>query len=196
MMFQFSQKKKLAAQTNNFSNSQNTDSQLLLESTEKNVLIADENPEVRNALSVAVLRWAQEEQRKVKPVFVANGKKAIDYVKQTSHKNPPFLAIFDLRMCQMNGLESAQIISEICPQIPIIITIEPNENDEKLIQKIDDFAHRNSHLGFIVRTKSSQLLKASLEQEIRNLEHPHEKQKEENNSLLGNLTEKISSILN
>lgn len=81
MMFQFSQKKKLAAQTNNFSNSQNTDSQLLLESTEKNVLIADENPEVRNALSVAVLRWAQEEQRKVKPVFVANGKKAIDYVK-------------------------------------------------------------------------------------------------------------------
>ncbi|MDJ0596245.1 MAG: hypothetical protein QNJ72_40745 [Pleurocapsa sp. MO_226.B13] len=35
--------------------------------------------------------------------------------------HPPFLAILNLRMPKRNGLESAQIVKELCPQMPIII---------------------------------------------------------------------------
>ncbi|VEP18236.1 Response regulator with CheY-like receiver, AAA-type ATPase, and DNA-binding domains [Hyella patelloides LEGE 07179] len=197
-MFHQSKTKTPLAKSNSdrLSNSKNVDFQLLPNSAISTVLIADEEPEVRDALSVAVRRWAQEEQRNVEPFFVENGQQAVDYVEKMGDKNPPFLAILDLRMPQMNGLESAQIISEFCPQIPIIITASHNEIDEKLIQKADDFANQNSHMGFIIRTNSSHLLKVALEFEIGKLEIPEEEQKEVNKGLLGNLKGKLSQILN
>lgn len=191
-MFYLSQKKKLAT----LSNSNHADLQFLTGSTVSRVLIADEEPEVRDALSVAIRRWAQEEQRNVETIIVENGQQAVDYVEKMSQNNPLFLAILDLRMPQINGLDSAKAISNICPQMPIIITASHNEIDEKLIQKADDFANQNAHMGFVIRTKSSHLLKVALEFEIRKLELPKEVQKTVNSSFLGNLKGQLSAILN
>lgn len=190
-MFNLSQKTKIAARSNYFADS----SQLLSDSTISRILIADEESEVRDALSVAVRRWAQEEQRNVEIIVVENGEQAVDYV-ETNESNSLFLAILDLRMPQMNGLESAQIISGRCPQMPIIITASHDEIDEKLIQEADDFADYNSHMSFIIRTNSPHLLKVALEFEIRKLELPESNTKQENSSLLGNLKGKLSAILN
>lgn len=195
-MFDLFQKTKLAVEANHFLNFKNTYSQLLSDSTTSTVLIADEEPDVRDALSVAVRRWAQEEQRNVETTVVENGQQAVELIERMSQKNPPFLAILDLRMPQMNGLESAQLISEFCPKMPIIITASHNEIDEKLIQKADDFANQNSHMGFMIRTNSSHLLKVALEFEISKLGISQEEQEEKNISLLGNLKGKLSELLN
>ena len=175
--------------------SKKRDCQFFSDSTTSTILIADEEPLVRDALSVAVRRWAQEEQRNVETMVVENGQQAVDYIQKLGLQNPPFLAILDLRMPQMNGLESAQIVSELCPQMPIIITASHNEIDEELIQKADDFANQNSQMGFVIRTPSSHLLKVALEFEIRKLVWPQNEERPENISLLGNLRGKLSQIL-
>ena len=195
-MFNLSPKTKLATETNHLSDFKNKYAQLLPDSKISRVLIADEEAEVRNALSVAVRRWAQEEQRNVQIIVVQNGQEAVDYVKKMSHKNPLFLAILDLQMPKMNGLEAAEIISDLCPQMPIIITASHDEIDEKLIQKADDFANKNTHMGFIIRTKSSHLLKVALEFEIAKLEIPQEEWEEEEIGLFDNLKGKLSELLN
>ncbi len=195
-MFNLSPKTKLATETNHLSDFKNKYAQLLPDSKISRVLIADEEAEVRGALSVAVRRWAQEEQRNVQIIVVKNGQQAIDYVKKMSQDNPLFLAILDLRMPEMNGLEAAEKISDLCPELPIIITASNNEIDETLVQKADDFADKNSHIGFIIRTKSSHLLKVALEFEIAKLELDPEEQEEENISLLGDLKGKLSALLN
>ena len=194
-MFNLSRKTKLATETNHLSDFKNKYSQLLPDSKISRVLIADEEVEVRDALSVAVRRWAQEEQRNVKIIVVKNGRQAVDYVKKISQKNPLFLAILDLRMPEMNGLEAAEIISELCPQMPIIITASHNEIDEKLIQKADEFADQNTHMGFIIRTESSHLFKVALEFEIAKLEIPQEEREEEKINLFDNLKGKLSALL-
>ncbi|MEM8719442.1 MAG: response regulator [Cyanobacteria bacterium P01_G01_bin.39] len=196
-MFYFSQQQKLATAVNNLSFFQNTeDLPLSLDSRINKVLIADEEPEIRDALSVAVRRWAQEEQRNVEIIFVKNGQQAIDYVKNISQENPVFLAIIDLRMPQMNGLETAQNINDLYPKMPIIITASPNEVDDKLIQEADDFANQNSHMGFMIRTKSSHLFKVALEFEISKLEVPQGEQKPADRNLIGHLREKLNAMLN
>ena len=194
-MFNLSPKTKLATETNHLSDFKNKYSQLLPDSKISRVLIADEEVEVRDALSVAVRRWAQEEQRNVEIIIVENGQQAVEFVKRMSQKNPLFLAILDLRMPEMNGLELAEIISELCPEMPIIITASHNEIDEKLIQKADEFANQNTHMGFIIRTNSSHLLKVALEFEIAKLEIPQE-EREEDINLFGNLKGKLSELLN
>ena len=175
--------------------SENVDCQFFPDSTTSTVLIADRETEVKQALSVAVRRWAQEEQRNLETIVVENGQQAVDYIQQVSHQNPPFLAILQLRMPQMNGLESAQIINELCPQMPIIITASQDEIDEQLIQEADDFAHQNSQIGFVIRTNSSPLLKVALELEIRQLVFPQQEQEQEDISLLGNLKGRLSQLL-
>ena len=194
-MFNLSPKTKLATETNHLSDFKNKYSQLLPDSKISRVLIADEEVEVRDALSVAVRRWAQEEQRNVEIIIVENGQQAVEFVKRMSQKNPLFLAILDLRMPEMNGLELAEIISELCPEMPIIITASHNEIDEKLIQKADEFANQNTHMGFVIRTNSSHLLKVALEFEIAKLEIPQE-EREEDINLFGNLKGKLSELLN
>lgn len=191
-MFNLSKKTKLATQSNYFTNS----SQLLPDSTISRILIADEESEVRDALSVAVRRWAQEEQRNIEIILVENGEQAVDYVETIDESNSLFLAILDLRMPQMNGLESAVIISDRCPNMPIIITASHDEIDEKLIQEADDFADYNSHMSFMIRTNSSHLLKVALESEIRKIEFIEENVIQENSTLLGNLKGKLTAILN
>lgn len=194
-MLYLSQKTKLSAQANRLSDSKNVDYQFFPDLTMNTILIADEEPEVRDALSVAVRRWAQEEQRNVDTIVVENGQKAVDYIQKVSNQNPPFLAILDLRMPQMNGLESAEIVNQLCPQMPIIITASQDEIDEQLIEQADEFANQNSHMGFVIRTKSSHLLKVALEFEIRKLVSPQNEERQENISLLGNLRGKLSQIL-
>lgn len=195
-MFNLTRKTKQATETNHLSEFKNKYSQLLPDSKISKVLIADEEVEVRDALSVAVRRWAQEEQRNVEIIVVKNGQQAVDYVTKMSQKNPLFLTILDLRMPEMNGLEAAEIISDFCPEMPIIITASHNEIDEKLIQKADEFANKNTHMGFVVRTDSSHLLKVALEFEIAKLEIPQEEREEEEINLFGNLKDKLSTLLN
>ena len=195
-MFNLTPKTKQATETNHLSDFKNKYSQLLPDSKISRVLIADEEAEVRNALSVAVRRWAQEEQRNVEIIVVENGQQAVDYVTKISQKKPLFLAILDLRMPEMNGLEAAEIISDLCPQMPIIITASHNEIDEQLIQKADKFATKNTHMGFVIRTDSSHLLKVALEFEIAKLEIPQEEREEEDINLFDNLKGKLSDLLN
>lgn len=191
-MFNLSKKNKLATQSNYFTNY----SQLLPDSTISRILIADEESEVRDALSVAVRRWAQEEQRNIEIILVENGEQAVDYVETIDENNSLFLAILDLRMPQMNGLESARIISDRRPNMPIIITVSHNEIDEKLIKDADDFADYNSHMSFMIRTNSPQVFKLALESEIKKIEFIEENIIQENSTLLGNLKGKLTAILN
>lgn len=195
-MFNLSPKTKLGTETNHLSDFKNKYSQLLPDSKISRVLIADEEREVRNALSVAVRHWAQSEQRNVQIIVVNNGQQAVDYVKKMSQSDPLFLAILDLRMPEINGLEAAEMISELCPEMPIIITAAHDEIDEKLVQKADEFANKNSHMGFIIRTNSSHLLKVALEFEIAKLEIPQEEREEEDINLFSNLKGKLSELLN
>ncbi len=194
-MFHHFQATQLSARTNRLPRSKNLDCQFFPDSTTSTVLIAEEERDFSEALSVAVRRWAQEEQRNVETIVVENGQQAIAYVQRVSYQNPPFLAILNLRMPKRNGLESAQIVKELCPQMPIIITASHDEIDEQLIQKADDFANQNSQMGFVIRTNSSPLLKVALELEIRKLVSPQKKQEPENISLLGNLKGKLSQLL-
>ena len=99
-------------------------------------------------------------------------------------------------MPEMNGLEAAEIISDICPELPIIITALHDEIDEKLIQKADEFANKNTHMGFVIRTNSSHLLKIALEFEIAKLEISQEEREEEEINLFGSLKGKLSALLN
>ena len=191
-MFNLSKKTKLATQSNYFTNY----SQLLSDSTISRILIADEESEVRDALSVAVRRWAQEEQRNIEIILVENGEQAVDYVETIDENNSLFLAILDLRMPQMNGLESARIISDRRPNMPIIITVSHDEIDEKLIKDADDFADYNSHTSFMIRTNSPQVFKLALESEIKKIEFIEENIIQENSTLLGNLKGKLTAILN
>lgn len=157
------------------------------------IVIADENPKVQDALSVAVRQWAQEEQRNVKPVALENGQQAVNYV-QASHKNPPFLVILDLRMPKKDGFQSAKEINKIFPQIPIIITASHDENDEQLIKQVDDFANQNSHIGFIIRTNSLPLLKVTLESELKEV-FSGKKRVQENPDLLSTFQGALSQLL-
>lgn len=158
------------------------------------IVIADENPKVQDALSVAVRQWAQEEQRNVKPVALENGQQAVNYV-QASHKNPPFLVILDLRMPKKDGFQSAKEINEIFPQIPIIITASHDENDEQLIKQVDDFANQNSHIGFIIRTNSLPLLKVTLESELKEV-FSGKNRVQENPDLFSTFQGALSQLLN
>lgn len=194
-MFDYSTIKLPSEEFRNWSNSQSPDFSFLPNSTIQTVLIADEEAEVREALSVAVRRWAQEEQRNVEIIVIENGKKAVDYLKQVNHQNRPFLAILDLRMPKMNGLESAQIFRRIYPEMPIIITASHDEIDEQLIQEADDFANQNPSMGFVIRTKSSSLLKVALEFEIRKLVLSEDELTPENRGVFHKFQGTLSQLL-
>ncbi|KST68624.1 response regulator transcription factor [Mastigocoleus testarum] len=192
-MFNQSQTLQLYTRTNGFPFWKNLDHYIVPDSKTSTILIADEELEVCNTLSVAVRQWAQEEQRNVKIIAFENGQQAIDYV-QTSHQNPPFLAILDLRMPKMNGLQSAQRINQLFPQMAIIITASHNENDEQLIKQADSFANQNSHIGFIIRTNSLHLLKVTLESEINEV-FSGRKQAQENPDLFRKFQGTLSHLL-
>ncbi|MEL7409179.1 MAG: response regulator, partial [Cyanobacteria bacterium J06558_2] len=64
-----------------------------------------------------------------------------------------------------------------------------------LIQEADDFANINSHMGFIIRTKSCHLLKVALEFEIAKLNIFQEEQLEVDLSLLDNLKDRLGLLL-
>lgn len=159
------------------------------------VLIADEESHVCDGLSVAVRLWAQEEQINIETIRVANGQQAVDYVHRIEDRNQLLLAILDLRMPDMNGLETAERINDLYPQTPIIITASYDETDEQLIQAADDFANENSHIGFVIRTNSSPLLKVALEFEIRKLITKEDELRQEHTSLFRNLRGQLSQLL-
>ena len=194
-MFNDSPKKPPSEGFSHLPHSKNVDWQFFPDSAIKTVLIADEEAEIRDALSVAVRRWAQEEQRNVEIVVFENGQKAVNYIEQVDFQNRPFLAILDLRMPQMNGLESAQILNERYPEMPIIITASHDEIDEQLIQEADEFANQNSRMGFVIRTNSSSLLKVVLEFEIRKLVFSEDELIPENIGLFRKFQGTLSQLL-
>ena len=192
-MFNYSQKSEISGRANSLLRSKNLDRYTASDSKTNTIVIADEDPEVQDALSVAVRQWAQEEQRNVKTIMVSDGQQAVDYVK-TSDKNPPFLVILDLRMPKKNGLQSAKEINKFFVQIPIIITASHDENDRQLIKQADDFASQNSHIGFIIRTNSLPLLKVTLESEIKEV-FSSKKRVQENPDLLSTFQGALSQLL-
>lgn len=161
------------------------------------VLIADEEEKVRDALSVAVHRWAQEEQRNIETVKLENGQQTIDSVHHmVRYRKPPLLVIADLRMPGMSGVDVAQTINNKYARIPMIITASYDEHDESLIQKADDFADQYSHVSFIIRTQSSPLLKVVLESEIRNILSKPSTHREDTQSQFGALKKKLTKLWN
>lgn len=192
-MFNYSQKSEISGRPNSLLRSKNLNRYGDSDSKTNTIVIADEDPEVCEALSVAVRQWAQEEQRNVKTIMVSDGQQAVDYV-ETSHKNPPFLVILDLRMPKKNGLQSAKEINQLFPQIPIIMTASHDENDRQLIKQADDFDKQNSHIGFIIRTNSLPLLKVTLESEIKEV-FSDKKRSQENPDLLSTFQGTLSQLL-
>ena len=192
-MFNYSQKSEISQIPNSLLRSKNLDRYIASDSKTDTIVIADEDPEVQDALSVAVRQWAQDEQRSVKIIVVEDGQQAIDYVK-ARHKNPPLLVILDLHIPKKNGLQSAEEINKLFVQIPIIMTTSHDENDEQLIKQADDFAYQNSHIGFIIRTNSLPLLKVTLESELKKL-FSDKKRVQENPDLLNTFQGALSQLL-
>ena len=159
------------------------------------VLIADEEEKVRDALSVAVHRWAQEEQRNIETIKVENGQQTIDSIHHmVRYHKPPLLVIADLRMPDMSGVDVAETINRKYAQMPIIITASYDENDENLIKKADDFADKYSHVSFIIRTKSSPLLKVVLESEIKKILSKPGTYRQDTQGQFGTLRKKLSKL--
>ncbi|MDJ0697673.1 response regulator [Mastigocoleus sp. MO_188.B34] len=192
-MFNYSQTSEIFGRSNNLLHLKNLDRYTASDSKTDTIVIADEDPEVQDALSVAVRQWAQDEQRNVKTIIVSDGQQAVDYVQATD-KNPPFLVILDLRMPKKNGLQSAKEINKLFPQIPIIMTASHDENDQQLIKQADDFDNQNSHIGFIIRTNSLPLLKVTLESEIKEV-FSGKKRAQENSDLFNTFQGTLSQLL-
>lgn len=77
------------------------------------ILVVDDNPAVRH-----YLRSLLEQQTEWQVCDEARtGKEALQRVK----KNPPDMILLDFQMPDLNGLEVARQISELFPEIPILM---------------------------------------------------------------------------
>jgi two-component system response regulator DegU len=79
----------------------------------KTVLVADDSPIIRTALC----RLFEDEDDYDICAEAKNGEEAIDLAK----KCRPNLIILDMSMPVMNGLEAAQELKKIMPDVPIIL---------------------------------------------------------------------------
>ena len=79
----------------------------------KRILIADDNPLVRN-----VLRFFLESQTRFKVCGEAvNGLDAIEKARTLS----PDLIVMDFSMPVMNGIEAGSVLKVMLPQVPVIV---------------------------------------------------------------------------
>jgi len=78
----------------------------------KKVLVVDDNETNRIILQIQLENW------KLQPIVAESGEEAL---KLLSINNLPDLIITDAQMPQMDGIELAQIIKKIFPQIPVIL---------------------------------------------------------------------------
>ena len=77
------------------------------------ILIADDNPQVLRALCHLV---EQDSQWKVCAVAV-DGRDAVQRVKETS----PDVVVLDYQMPAMNGLQAAEEIAKVAPDVPVLL---------------------------------------------------------------------------
>jgi CheY-like chemotaxis protein len=79
----------------------------------KTILVADDNPIIRKVICEI---FTQQEDYLI-CAACSNGQEAID----SAIKHKPALIILDLSMPVMNGVEAAQKLKKIMPQVPIIL---------------------------------------------------------------------------
>ena len=77
----------------------------------KHVLLADDNPFILETIAARI------RDNSVDVITASNGQEAIDKAKLVS----PDLAILDVSMPVMNGLEAATRLHEVMPRLPIVL---------------------------------------------------------------------------
>lgn len=94
----------------------------------KNILLVDDNFTSRNILKKQLEQW------NLLPIVVSSAKEALEVI----NKNPRFdLAITDLEMPHINGIELSEAIKKINSKIPILLL--NSEGDERYKQHSDLF---------------------------------------------------------
>lgn len=83
----------------------------MTETQRYSILITDDDRGVREALAEIV------EQKGFRPILASDGEEAITIVQA----QPIHLAVFDLNMPKMTGLEAMQVIRQIAPLLPAIL---------------------------------------------------------------------------
>lgn len=129
----------------------------------KNVLIVDDDSEIRNLLREALIIHGYA------PVEASNGKEAIkEFNKQR------FLAVFlDLNMPEMNGLETMQILREIDPDVPIIFITAYGDIPtavEAIKMGAYDFVVKPPKIDRLMITLKNAIEKSDLEKKIKRLD--------------------------
>jgi len=77
------------------------------------ILVADDNPTVRN-----FLRSLLEQQTNWRVCYLApSGTEALQRIKE----NPPDMILLDFQMPDLNGIEVARQITQLFPEIPILM---------------------------------------------------------------------------
>src|SRR5690606_9596501 len=81
------------------------------------VLVADDLPEMRSILVSALQQLRTPSGRRLHPIVVGNGREAVACARQRRFA----LALLDLRMPLMDGIQAAAIIRKEQPDCPILL---------------------------------------------------------------------------
>jgi len=105
---------------------------------EKNILIVDDEVEVRQALIRGIQRKFNKQANQISIFEASNGEEAIEL----ANNYPPDLILMDIRMPIMNGLKACRIMrndTKFAATKIIILTCEVTEESEGLLSGADDY---------------------------------------------------------
>lgn len=117
------------------------------------ILIADDEPIIRMGLSSILKEMGHE------PMAAANGREAL----QLARRQPPDLAILDIRMPYTDGLQAAKTLSRTQP-LPILLLTA--YSDQELIEKATDLPIH----GYLVKPVTPDQLAAAISVAVKRFE--------------------------
>ncbi|MFK9091906.1 response regulator [Bacillus salipaludis] len=111
------------------------------------VIIADDNSFIREGLKIILNTYAEFEVLDT----VSDGKEAVDYC----HRHTVDIALLDVRMPNMNGVEAAKLITEQTSVKPIILTTF--DDDEYILDAI-----KNGAKGYLLKNNDPEQIRDAI----------------------------------
>lgn len=111
------------------------------------VIIADDNSFIREGMKIILSTFQEFEVLQT----LSNGREAVDYCIN----NDVDIAILDVRMPEMNGVEAAKIIAENTKVKPLILTTF--DDDEYILEAV-----KNGAKGYLLKNNEPERIKDAL----------------------------------